>query len=238
MCLSTPAVTAFKHPLCYYWKWRTANNESTALSESSLKRRALYKTAKGRAHEKHSPIAGSYLRWCLQVQVQGIWLFVLIWHERSPLASVTTGTQTYKHADAGKREGANLSSTSVIHHMITSHPKHACVHKGPSALRLQGICWHLHYFVFHLLFLECTWSYLNQQQQKNASHDIIFKRWVWKYNRIKRKLKWQTNKGKWQGHQSASLKHTACRFTNATVSTRHLFSPGEDRRLLQRLRRS
>lgn len=45
----------------------------------------------------------------------------------------------------GDKEGANLPSTLVIHHMITSHPKCACVYKDPSGPRPAGFCWQLHH---------------------------------------------------------------------------------------------
>lgn len=55
------------------------------------------------------------------------------------VASVTAWTQMYKHAHTVEKEGANLPSTLIIHHMITSHPKHACDHKDPSGPGLAGL---------------------------------------------------------------------------------------------------
>lgn len=109
------------------------------------------------------------------------------------VASVTAWTQMYKHAHTVEKEGANLPSTLIIHHMITSHPKHACVfiktHLDPdsqayltTALLSYFVDFYLYAMAFSLQTVQIWWIIVtcmkacdhmyicNTLWSKNASH--------------------------------------------------------------------
>lgn len=147
-----------------------------------------------------------------------------------------------------RRRGANLPSTLVIHHMITSHPKRACVfiktHLDPDwqafadnciIVLIRGFLSVCHGILFtnlpnYSIIHKSIWPYLTNAAAKRClpyhsqwSHVFYyFSHLIQLFSQILA-IPFENI----QGHQSASLKHLipcSCCFTNATVSTRQLFS--------------